>query len=288
MGIVNAGGPTGNCRSFPWAQCEDDDHAHEPSSTQSGKIKVLEASPLGVSTPSTASLVRSVHATGFSMAEVEGEDELLQNSDARAHIIAGTTPLAMEPANRAARRLIESLVDLSSGIWTGPLPKPRISPPLALGDCLVKDCCMCSGDHRTKPAESSQSFQISNSVATVQAQLGESNEPNQLVLIQSDHSWARFHLSKALGHFLARKGTLPVAYRRSSRRDIPAATHHHPLYVDMLKRGIPSMAGNGLQGHVGGHDNMFNDNRGGFGGNPGGGGGGPYFGDGRGQTRGEL
>jgi hypothetical protein len=52
----------------------------------------------------------------------------------------------------------------------------------------------------------------------------------------------------------------------------------------MLKRGIPSMAGNGQQGHVGGHDNMFNNNRGGFGGNPGGGGGGPYFGDGKGQT----
>jgi hypothetical protein len=47
------------------------------------------------------------------------------------------------------------------------------------------------------------------------------------------------------------------------------------------------MAGNGQQGHVGGHDNMFNDNQGGFGGNPGGGGGGPYFGDGRGQTQGE-
>jgi hypothetical protein len=91
---------------------------------------------------------------------------------------------------------------------------------------------------------------------------------------------------------LAWKGTLPAAYRWSTRHDLlaanlPASTHHHPLYVNMLKGGIPSMAGNGQQGHVGGHDNMFNNNRGGFGGNPGGGGGGPYFGDGKGQTRGE-
>jgi hypothetical protein len=188
-----------------WAQCEDDDHAHEPASTQSGKIKVSEASSQGVSTPSTTSLVRSVHAAGFSMAEVEGADELLQNTDARVKIMAGTTPPAMEPANRAARRLIKSFVDLSSGAWIGPLPKPQISPPLTLGDCPVKDCRTCSGDRHT-----SQSFQISNSVATVQA--GESNAPNQLVLIQSGHSWALFHLSKALGHFLARKGTLPAAY----------------------------------------------------------------------------
>jgi hypothetical protein len=150
-----------------WAQYEDDDHAHEPSSTQSGKIKVSEASPQGVSTPSTTSLVRSVHAAGFSMAEVEGADELLQNSDARAQIMVGTTPPAMEPANRAARRLIKSLVDLSSGTWTGPQPKPRISPPLTLGDCSVKDHRTCNGDRWTKPAESNQSFQISNSVAMI-------------------------------------------------------------------------------------------------------------------------
>jgi hypothetical protein len=68
---------------------------------------------------------------------VEGADELLQNSDARAQIMAETTPPTMEPANRAAWQLIKSLVDLSSGTWTGPLP-PRISPPLMLGDCPVK------------------------------------------------------------------------------------------------------------------------------------------------------
>jgi hypothetical protein len=92
--------------SHLWAQCEDDDHAHELSSTQSGKIKDSEAILQGVSTPSTASLVRRIHAAGFSMAEVEGVDELLQNSDARAQIMAGTTPLVVEPANRATRRLI--------------------------------------------------------------------------------------------------------------------------------------------------------------------------------------
>jgi hypothetical protein len=156
-----------------------------------------------------------------------------------------------------------------------------------LGDCPVKDHRTCSGDRRTKPTESSQSFQISNSVAMVQAQSGESNEPNQSILIQSSHSWARFHLSKALGCFLARKETLSAAYRCSTYCYLPAATHHRPLYIDVLKREIPSMAGNGQQGHVGGHDNMFNDNQGGFGGNPGGGGGGPYFGVGRGQTQGE-
>jgi hypothetical protein len=32
---------------------------------------------------------------------VEGADELLQNSDARAQIMAETTPPTMEPANRA-------------------------------------------------------------------------------------------------------------------------------------------------------------------------------------------
>jgi hypothetical protein len=115
--------------------------------------------------------------------------------------MAGTTPLVVEPANRAAQWLINSLVDLSSGTWTGLLPKPRISPPLMLGDCPVKDHRTCSGDRRTKPTESSQSFQISNSVAMVQAQSGEINEPNQSILIQYSHSWARFHLSKALGCF---------------------------------------------------------------------------------------
>jgi hypothetical protein len=224
-----------------------------------------------VSTPSTASLVRIVHAAGLSIAEVEGADELLQNTNARAQIMARTSPPAKEPANRAARRLIKSLVDLSSGTWTGPLSKPQISPPLTLGDCPVKDHRTCSGDRQTNPAKSSQSFQISKSVATVQAQSGESNEPNQSILVQSGHSWDCFHLSKALGHVLARKGTLPVAYRCSTCHDLAAATHHRPLYVDVVKRRIPSMAGNGQQGHVGGHDNIFNGNQGGFGGNPGGG-----------------
>jgi hypothetical protein len=88
--------------------------------------------------PSTESLVRCVSAAGFSMRDVEAADDLMKIPAVRdrSHTIVHG---AGDQSLLAARRLIASMVTLSKGTWIGPLPKPRISSPLALGDCPVKE-----------------------------------------------------------------------------------------------------------------------------------------------------
>jgi hypothetical protein len=55
-------------------------------------------------------------------------------------------------STRDARRLISLVFDISKGAWRGSLPKPRVSPSLTLGDCVVKDIRSCSGDNSPEQA----------------------------------------------------------------------------------------------------------------------------------------
>jgi hypothetical protein len=114
-----------------------------------------------MTSPSTESMVRCVNAIRFSMQDVDVVDELLHCPAMREKIMASSTPASLETSTRDARCLISSMFDISKGAWRGPLPKPRVSLPLTLRDCVVKDLQSCISDHRNKPSEKEAYFQIS-------------------------------------------------------------------------------------------------------------------------------
>jgi hypothetical protein len=162
-----------------WAQSDDEDISTSPSFC---KLDVSALGPSGigveegscvVQTPSTGFLLRSVHAAGFSTQDVDAADKLLHCPAVKAKILAPSTPVSMGTATRAARSLVSSMVDLSKGAWKGPLPAPRISPPMSIRDCPIKDLRSCSGDRRIRVVEKKRNIHISKTDPRQLPQSGE-------------------------------------------------------------------------------------------------------------------
>ena len=92
-------------------------------------------------TPSNASLLRRAENAGFQAEDLVHADVLLQNSDIKAQVTATVTPATISDSARHVRKLMSALIKSHSTAqpWQGPLPPPRVSPPVTLGDCVTHD-----------------------------------------------------------------------------------------------------------------------------------------------------
>nr|CAB3500234.1 unnamed protein product [Digitaria exilis] len=96
-----------------------------------------------VDSPSVFSMIRRVQAAGCSIQELKEADEVLVDPSISEKACAMNTPPSIEPSVKLVRKVVKALIDgrhqkPAAGIWHGPVPPPRSSPPLTLGDVLSR------------------------------------------------------------------------------------------------------------------------------------------------------
>lgn len=92
--------------------------------------------------PSTTSLCRKAKEAGFSSNQINETMRLLADPENGPLIVSKPTPTTVDRPTIMARKIVATLFhdrDPVAGSWKGPLPSPRVSPPLRLGDCPVTD-----------------------------------------------------------------------------------------------------------------------------------------------------
>lgn len=211
-------------------------------------------------------LIRRADEAGFSVKEIDESVRVLINGETARQVVATATPESMDPATRTARKIVTTLFQprQKSGSWKGPLPPPRVSPPLTLGDIPIRSGQRSGDDRRRSKGE--HEFQNSNSDPDLERpKFG--NGPQRAVWLKDGNTWIRIWLCSGVGRLLARRGTLPLEYRgnlNKTRENLDSGIAK-PSYAVVL--AAPSvMAGNGgfndAAGH--GHPGGFQGNNRGF------------------------
>lgn len=101
--------------------------------------------------PSTASLCRKAREAGFSSEQIDATMKLLADQASGHLIVSALPPTTMDQPTAVARKIVSTLFRShkpTDGVWKGPLPSPRVSPSLTLGDCPVNDCTGGPRSHR--------------------------------------------------------------------------------------------------------------------------------------------
>lgn len=212
--------------------------------------------------PSTASLCRIARKEGFSLEQIDEAARLLSLSGSRDKILDSVNPVKLDLPTSTARKIVTTLFEerkTAAGVWRGPLPRPRVSPPLTIADCPVKDQRSGSSARRRSPESNQKSqggaLQVSNS-----KQERKTDRPVP-VRVWVDSKWVRFNLNPSVGRVLARRGKLAPQFRSQQSRTTlaSAAITVSPSYAEVT-RGKPMEgqqgfgAGQGMQGvgHGGG------------------------------------
>lgn len=91
-----------------------------------------------VETPSKSLIVKKAYMAGYSFQDLVQADRYLDSSTISAQVSAIETPSDLGSKGKFVRNLLTDLVTNKKKTgkpWQGPLPAPRISPPLTLADC---------------------------------------------------------------------------------------------------------------------------------------------------------
>ncbi|CAN6275168.1 unnamed protein product [Urochloa humidicola] len=225
------------------------------------------ASSISTSTPvsiSTASLAREVAQAGFTKEDLAAASSVVDNHVCLAKALAESTPDSMDRPTGVARVVFKAM-QKDYGVWHGPLPPRRSSPPLTLGDIPIKkDPRLRSGRRRLEdggdPRRSVDGERVQNLNLDPVFSVGRVGSPG--VWLRSGPSWVRVGLRSAVGRFLSRRGTLPHCYRRDGGAD--TARTLAPSFVDVLKRGREVMDDGGRHGAGQQQGNFNNPSQGGF------------------------
>lgn len=90
---------------------------------------------------STMSMKKKALDAGISMSDMVKTTSMLHDPVASVKILDSLTPTSMDPHIIKARSVVSTLFGKKKygEPWQGPLPSPRITPPITLGACLVHD-----------------------------------------------------------------------------------------------------------------------------------------------------
>lgn len=232
--------------------------------------------------PSTASMRKIADKEGFSVDDIISATDVPAISPLRDKVMASTPPSVMDRSIFMARKIVSTLFEPrqpKGKPWRGPLPNPRVSPPMTLGACLVKDLSKGLGCRRP---EMEEGVRILNQdpQSTDAPNLGR-HGPNYEVSIWTGTDWARFRRN-ALGRLLSRRGTLPQCYRHNTPvKTLAPILDGDCTYAAIVQgRAMDSGGASGAGYNGGGHNSGHNGGlHGGFnGGGNNGGFPGPYMG----------
>lgn len=114
---------------------------------------------------STTSLCRKARDAGFSLEQIDATTKLLADSESGHLTVSALSPSMMNQPTAVARKIVSTLFrdhTPASGVWKGPLPKPRVSPSFTFGDCPVIDRRSGSRCHQQSPVSDLQRKEILN------------------------------------------------------------------------------------------------------------------------------
>ncbi|CAO2038762.1 unnamed protein product [Urochloa humidicola] len=194
--------------------------------------------------PSTASLIRFAVREGFSEKEMVETAAVVDCPSAWQKVLAQSTPEFMDRPTALARKIVSVLAKGRSacGSWRGPLPARRISPPLTLGDCPIKEVQRSRSGEVCRHREVGEGVQNPNLDPV--SSLGH-RRPGFGVWLKDGPSWVRVVLCSAVGRLLSRRGTLPTQFRSASCAAQTLADP--PSYAAVVAGGRVAMAGNGMR-----------------------------------------
>ena len=201
-----------------------------------------------------ASLVRIAAEARFSKEEMVATSDMVDDPTAWGKALAFSTPDTMDRPTALARTLVKAMTagQNSAGVWHGPLPRTRVSPPLTLGDCPVK-VVASSGVRsglRQRPevgdevqiskrdpdflVSHEQAFLVSRELTSMGRSLG--------VWLKSGPGWTRVGLRTSVGLLLSRHGTLPQQLRADdgASQSLPRGRRS---YAEALMQDGGEMAG---------------------------------------------
>lgn len=221
--------------------------------------------PTTPSSPSTAFMREKAEKHGFSVDEIDAATTLLANPLLGAKVIASTTPTSMDSTMIRGRQIFSTMFTdrLQKGKpWQGPLPGPRISPPMTLGDCPVLN----RRSTRRRP-EDEQRPEVEEGIQNLNQDpqltgcsvLGQHGLNSELA-IWTGSEWARYRRN-ALGRLLSRRGKLPECYRHNHppSRTLTFSPGGERSYAAVVRRGLMEAGGaSGAGGfNGGGHNGNF-------------------------------
>lgn len=159
--------------------------------------------------PDTTSLRRRADAAGLSTTDIDLAASMLLDSEIRTQVMSSSTPSDLDRQTTRVRKIVSTLsgnTKTSCGQWQGPLPAPRISPPLTIVDCPVRRVAGGHGRRRAGAVE------FRNSNLDPVSSPGRSG-PSPGFWAKVGPSWQRILLRSAVGRLLSRRGTLPIEFR---------------------------------------------------------------------------
>lgn len=175
--------------------------------------------------------------------QIKEVSSLLSNSSSRDKNLCSTMLATMNREISMARNIVSTLFEgrkIDPGVWKGPLPRPRVSPPLTLGDCRVTDRRGDRSTGRRSPVRSQQCHD--GSFLNSKSKRAKSVDRRVQVRVWVGSSWGRFNLNPNVGRVLSRRRKPPDQFRSSpSAPTLAKAAADCPSYADITRCGVMAM-----------------------------------------------